>query len=381
MPALSLSILIFSLFIFSPAVAATSDPAPGEHPGERLVRENNCAACHHIGNAPVNIAAPQVAPPWRRIGLRARPGWLLEYLMQPKKLRPAGKSRMPNFRFTLPEATALVAHLKQIKTPWPEPAADKSTKTEEKPVGFAALYPALAKGDAARGRDLFLAMECAKCHGDPAKGSAPAKVKPGELGPDLREMSRKLTREGVASILFSPGATYPATKMPNFFYDEGAALDKNAGRQLADMTAYVASLKGGNAPPDETYKRARGHYPDTGPGAGQRIAWQFNCTGCHADTGVSARDPIRLAPPFGYRNAPAYFTQQVVIDWLMAPLSIRMHERNHQMGRMPTFGFSREEAARIADWLFTFDGPPDRRGGGMIMADNWRKKQRERQGQ
>jgi len=42
--------------------------------------------------------------------------------------------------------------------------------------------------------------------------------RPGELGPDLREMSRKLTREGIASILFSPKATYPDSKMPRFFF-------------------------------------------------------------------------------------------------------------------------------------------------------------------
>jgi hypothetical protein len=41
-------------------------------------------------------------------------------------------------------------------------------------------------------------------------------------------MSRKLTREGIASILFSPKATYPDSKMPRFFYDEGEAQDKNA---------------------------------------------------------------------------------------------------------------------------------------------------------
>lgn len=375
MPALILSTLIFSLLAFTPAGAAT-----GEHPGERLVRENNCAACHHIGNAPVSVPAPQVGPPWRRIGMRARPGWLMEYLTQPKELRPALAARMPNFRLSQAEAAALVAHLNQIKTPWPEPAADKTAKNDKNPAGFAALYPTLEKGDPARGKKLFLDMECAKCHGDSAMGTAPAGGKPGELGPDIREMSRKLTREGIASILFSPGATYPGTKMPNFFYDKGEALDENAGRQLADMTAYIASLERDKAPTDEAYRRAREQYPWAGAGAGQRIAWQFNCTGCHADTGVSGRDPIRLAPPLGYRNAPAFYTQNTLASWLMAPVSIGMHERMHQMGRMPTFGFSREEAAQIAEWLFTFDGPPGRRGGGMIMVENWRRQQRERQG-
>ena len=287
---------------------------------------------------------------------------------------------MPNFRLSLPEATALVAHLAQIKSPWPTPAQDKNAKENEKPIGFAALYPTLTKGYAARGRKLFLDMECAKCHGDPKKGNHPDSGKSEEWGPDLREMSRKLTRKGVASILFSPEATYPGTKMPNFFYDEGEALDKNARGQLANMTAYIESLKGDSAPRDETYKRARKKFPNSGPGAGQRIAWQFNCTGCHEGTGVSARDPVRLAPPFGYRNAPDHYTQKVVSDWLTAPVSIRMHERGHQMGRMPSFGFSPDEAAQIADWLFTFDGPPGRRGGGMIMVDNWRKKKRKRQG-
>jgi len=81
---------------------------------------------------------------------------------------------MTNSHLSLPEATTLVAHLTRIKSPWPEPSVDKFAKAEEKPTSFAALYPTLKKDNTARGRKLFLDMECAKCHGEPVNWARPS---------------------------------------------------------------------------------------------------------------------------------------------------------------------------------------------------------------
>ena len=143
------------------------------------------------------MVSQATAPSWRRIGLRARPAWLLEYLMQSKKLRPAGKLRMANSHLSLPESTTLVAHLTRIKSPWPEPSVDKSVKEEEKPASVVALYPTLKKDDTARGRKLFLDIECAKYYGDPASwaptfGRCPASS-PARESPQFSSLPRQPT--------------------------------------------------------------------------------------------------------------------------------------------------------------------------------------------
>ena len=163
------------------------------------------------------MVSQATAPSWRRIGLRARPAWLLEYLMQSKKLRPAGKLRMANSHLSLPESTTLVAHLTRIKSPWPEPSVDKSVKEEEKPTSFVALYPTLKKDDTARGRKLFLDMECAKCHGEPVNWARPS----GDV-PQAHPRGNRL------NSLLSQGNLPRLENAEGFFYDEGEAQDKNA---------------------------------------------------------------------------------------------------------------------------------------------------------
>jgi mono/diheme cytochrome c family protein len=244
---------------------------------------------------------------------------------------------------------------------------DSSEKSEDQPVGFQKLYSSLNQGSAKRGRKIFVEFECTKCHGDPSKGTRPQEGDPKEWGPDLREMSRKLTREGIASVLFSPQEIHTSTKMPSFFFDQGEAQDEKAAQQIADVTAYIQSLRGKSDSVEGSFSRAKKRYPRATAEWGKRIAWQLNCTGCHSETGLSPRDPNRMAIPLGYRNAPRSYTKELLTSWLMKPATISMHERMHGMGRMPTFGFTQKEARQITDWLFTIDGPANRGGGGMMM--------------
>jgi mono/diheme cytochrome c family protein len=357
----------FVLFLMSlPPLAGA---APAQHPGERLVLDNNCIACHQIGTSPRQKPAPKVGPSHSHIGHRFRPDWLLGFLLKPRDLRPALPSRMPSFRLTTWEATALAAFLLDLRAPWPQPPAEKGAKekSDDKPVGFRELFASLKPGDAKRGRKIFTEFECAKCHGDPAKGTRPKEGDPKEWGPELREMSRKLTREGIVSVLFSPQAIHTSTKMPSYFFDQGEAQDEKAPQQIADVTAYLLSLRGTKDPQAGIYRRAQKQFPDATAKWGKRIAWQLNCPGCHAETGFAPRDPNRVAVPLGYRNAPPVYTKELLTSWLMQPATIFMHERMHGMGRMPTFGFTQKEARQIADWLFTIDGPANRGGGGMVM--------------
>lgn len=364
------------LFLFAVLAAALMGVPDGkaaslEHPGKRLVRENNCAACHQIGRAPASAHAPLVGPSHERIGGRSRPDWILNFLLNPKPLRPALSATMPDFRLSVWEATALTAYLIGLRTTWPDPAvSDQEGDKKEGVIGFQELMEALKKGDVRRGREVYVTFECDKCHGDPSLGSGPPQGSPQDWGPDLREISRKLTREGIVSVLFSPQQVHAESKMSSFFFEQGKAQYAGAVGQIADLVAYIESLRGkGYERGDAQFRDARNRNPSATAKWGKRLAWQFNCAGCHGETGFASRDPARVAVPLGYRNAPHSYTRKMVASWIRRPQTIPMHERMNAMGRMPTFSFSAEEARQIADWLFSIDGPRNRTGSGMIMME------------
>jgi len=253
---------------------------------------------------------------------------------------------------------------------------ESKDKKEEKSLGFEEVFSSLKGGNVKRGRKIFANMDCAKCHGDPKKGTRPNEGDPKDWGPDLLEMSRKLTRKGIAAILFFPQEIYPETKMPSYFYDQGEPQDKNAAEQMADLTTYIQSLRGKSPPNEEIYRLGKKQHPKATAKWGKHIAWQLNCTGCHTDTGLPPREPSKISVSLGYRNAPQFYTRELLASWIRSPATIHMHERMHGMGRMPTFGFSEKEARQITDWLFSFDGPPGRRGSGMLMMEMRRQRDR-----
>lgn len=337
------------------AGAGASAAAP-EHPGQRLVRENNCAACHQIGPAPPARPASQAGPPLDQAGRRLQPDWLKGFLARPHKVRPGEPYRMPDFRLADWEAESLAAFAAGLRAPWPVPPAGEGG------AAFAGLYARLPEGNPREGRALFERLECAKCHADPA-GGAPAPSPP-DIGPDLRLAARRLTREGLAAVLYDPAMVRPGTKMPSFFYDQGEPLGPDAPRQLADLAAYLESPGG---PRPRVLDLTSGGFAAGAGEWGRRLALRFNCAGCHAGTGLGPRHPAQVAPPLGYRNAPSAYTRAMAAAWLREPATIPMHERMMGFGRMPAFGFTQEEARAIADWLFTFDGPPGRMMGGMLM--------------
>jgi mono/diheme cytochrome c family protein len=108
----------------------------------------------------------------------------------------------------------------------------------------------LPAGNAAEGRKLFVAAECHKCH--EVKGETfPAVAKEtGDVGPELAQMAGMHPPEFFAESIVNPSAVIDhdakeqeyvgadgKSKMPDY-------NDTFTVRQLADITAYLISLKG-----------------------------------------------------------------------------------------------------------------------------------------
>lgn len=116
------------------------------------------------------------------------------------------------------------------------------------PKDWKLTWPA---GDAAAGRKLFIEAECHKCH--EVKGETfPAVVKEkGDVGPELAQMAGLHPVEFFAESIINPNAvidhdakekgyvgTDGKSKMPDY-------NDTFTVRQIADLTSYMTSLKGG----------------------------------------------------------------------------------------------------------------------------------------
>jgi hypothetical protein len=99
---------------------------------------------------------------------------------------------------------------------------------------------------------------------------------------------------------------------------------------------------------------------------GRRLAWQFNCAGCHPGLGLDPRPSRETATPLGHRGAPPVYTREFLASFIMEPQTAPMHERMMGLARMPTFGFTPREALAIADWLLSVDGLLGRGPGGMM---------------
>jgi mono/diheme cytochrome c family protein len=108
----------------------------------------------------------------------------------------------------------------------------------------------LPQGNAAEGRRLFIEAECHKCH--EVKGETyPAVVKEkGDVGPELSQMASLHPPEYLAESLVNPNAVIDHdAKEKGYVGDDGKSKmpdynDTFTVRQLADITAYLASLKG-----------------------------------------------------------------------------------------------------------------------------------------
>ena len=108
----------------------------------------------------------------------------------------------------------------------------------------------LPKGDPVEGREIFVAVECYKCH--EVKGEKFPQVAEREkgVGPELSQMAWMHPVEFFAESIVNPNAVIDASdKAKGYLGEDGKSKmpDYNnilTVKQVADLAAYLASLKG-----------------------------------------------------------------------------------------------------------------------------------------
>ncbi len=218
---------------------------PGTHQnpvGRGLLRFYGCVTCHDL---PVKPFAPRRGPDLDRVGEKTTGAWLKRWLPDPAALAPDAK--MPRVPLTGEDLDALVAFLMAQR-------------------GRQAL-PEAGRGDAIRGKALYGASECGRCHRLAGEGD--------DRAPALDRAGEKIRRPWLVAYLMDPSSMVPNTTMPFFGFSQA---------QAEDLAAY---LLGAGGPPDEA------SFASADDQEGLSAFAQGGCAGCHRIGAYT----VRLALP------------------------------------------------------------------------------------
>ncbi len=187
-------------------------PLPAGRVGE-LFDRYRCLSCHRVGDRGGDISTA----PLTFEGSKVRREWVVNYLVLPFSIRPILPERMPIFRMSREEATAIAD---AMETFWVDPSI---------PEDPFAGQPA-ADRDPEEGARLYVALGCRACHIVGTSG--------GYYGPPLTDTPSRLKPGWLYSWLKGPQRWRADVRCPNY-----GLTDRDALR----LTAYLESLKPQNA--------------------------------------------------------------------------------------------------------------------------------------
>jgi mono/diheme cytochrome c family protein len=206
--------------------------------GRAVIARYNCTQCHNVEGRKGVLWADQIAQgkePWMLPpnlygeGNRTRPDWLFHFLKFPTDVRQGVIQRMPLFRLSDAEASAVVKYFGHVsrRAEFVQDAQDVplSDKPYDKPVEID------VKGSDAQGKEtnkhlvlrneieeakaLFDTMNCVKCH--LPRGTPGADPNDGGTAPLLAIAGKRLQRAWVRDLLEDPQNQIQGTKMVSFW--------------------------------------------------------------------------------------------------------------------------------------------------------------------
>jgi mono/diheme cytochrome c family protein len=328
------------------------------------VKTVGCLGCHSLAGTPGGDHGPFLSG----LGSKVRADWLYTWLKDPRHL--ASGTRMPSLRLSDQEAADITAYLLAQKAPDFEglkvpPAPDRAV--EELALAY---FTQKMRGEEARaqlasmdaearrvylGKQTIAQQGCFGCHA--IKGFEDAKP----IGTELSHEGSKDLHQfdfGHVHLEHSRQAwLFAKLKNPRVF-DEGKVktyLDKLrmpdfgfTDEEAGELTTFLLSLRGDYVPlemqsrPDARSLRLE---------RGRVLVSRFNCQGCHTLDGREgtlrelAADPAEAPPRL---DGEGRKTQE---PWLHAFLREPSAIRPWLKVRMPTFGFTDEEAADLVHYF------------------------------
>lgn len=275
--ALRLFAILAALFLTATKTTAAVDP------GEILIGEMNCVACHAVEDP---IRARLASRPSPRLdaehGIRLNPQWVQAFLENPQGAQPG--TLMPDLLGGLDsnsrsEAAELLTHyLVSLRGA----ASDEKT-------------PAFSEESAQRGRVLYHTVGCVACHApqDPAPGksgdpeTATTLEKLQQYSTPLGDLHRKYGIPVLAAFLTDPLKSRPGGRMPSL------KLTKEEAR---DIATYLLRPDSQNAAPTTGGSASAFVLDTTKVARGREMFAALNCAGCHQvdDAGRQAKPMATL---------------------------------------------------------------------------------------
>lgn len=180
----------------------------------RIYERYKCYVCHQF-----NGFGGTLAPDLSYEGSRAQRQWLIDFLKDPKTVRPTLVLRMPQFNMTDQEAETLAAY---ISTALNSPNVDSTTIDTKR----------FTPEKAALGKQLYeVKYACQSCHTIGATG--------GYVGPNLNNAGNWLTPAWIQAWLRNPQALIPNTIEPRRVF---------TNEEIQALTAYLLTLRVAGTP-------------------------------------------------------------------------------------------------------------------------------------
>ena len=190
--------------------------------------------------------------------------------------------------------------------------------------------PTLVARQALRsGRNAIAERNCVACHSASGELSMP------ELrleGPSLTGVENRLQQEWLSKWIADPRKLRPSAHMPVVFQED-------ADQKAADVAAYLtaaAEPESAAAAPDPGQAKLGGH-----------LFHQQGCVACHNLDQAGDAERISL------QSVAQKFRPGALADFLKSP------SQHHQATRMPSFGFSDEEARALSAFLRSLASDPN----------------------
>ena len=222
--------------------------------GIALFEGLGCFGCHETKGFGEDRNS-MIGPDLTEISSKVNPGWLLEWLKNPKHFRPS--TRMPDFRLEEEGAMAITSYL------WQNSVGFESGRTEE-----------LDNETIDEGAYLYESIGCLACHSELEEDGR-------VHGPNLSRIGDKSNYEYLVSWLLAPKAHQPKTSMPDM------KLEEEDAKYVA---SFLMSLKGEDGYEDLTSSEWLNDRETAKKG--EELVGQYGCFGCHKITGMEGMSKI-----------------------------------------------------------------------------------------
>jgi len=319
--------------------APTISPAVADvEAGRKLIDSIGCRGCHAL--APDEIAGQvgadkNIAPNLSDIMSKTDARWIYHWIKNPQAYSHV--ARMPSLRLTDAEAGSITAYLSTLGTPTPVPAGLPETLKDPERIG--------------NGEKLVRKYGCAGCH------EIPGMEGESRIGAELSTYGDKVPEE----LFFGDRTDLPHTWEEFTFWKikepRGYATEwieqlmpqfNLADEDIDALRVFLRSRTELVVPP-KWRDESQWAKPEV---VGERLIAKYNCRGCHQIDGRGG--DIRRLYESNPASAPPILIGEgakVQAPWLFNFLLQPTPIRPWLQVRMPTFGFTNEEANQLVQYF------------------------------